>query len=87
MIKAEADCGYSGSLGCLLAVTLPDDKRPEMWEALRDFALLGIARHALVIGRDPQHLIACILHAQTACDGAALKCPFPAPSAFGYCNW
>ena len=67
-------------------MTLPGDKRPQMREALGDFALLGIARHAFVVGGDLQHLIARILHAQTVGDGAALKRPLPAPSAFGYGN-
>ena len=67
-------------------MTLPSDKRPQMREALGDFALLGIVRHALVVGGDPQHLIARILHAQTIRHGAALKRPLPAPSAFGYGN-
>jgi hypothetical protein len=57
-----------------------------MRQTLGDFALLGIARHALVVGGDLQHLIARILQAQTVRDGAALKCPLPTPSAFGYGN-
>ncbi|HSL78107.1 MAG TPA: hypothetical protein VK877_00475 [Pseudolabrys sp.] len=55
-----------------------------MRQTLGDFALPGITRHALVVGGDLQHLIARILQAQTVRDGAALMCPLPAPSAFGY---
>ena len=67
--------------------TLPGDKRPQMGEALGNFALLGIACHALVIGGDLQHLIARNLHTQAACHDAALKCPLSAPSAFRHGNW
>jgi hypothetical protein len=85
MIKAEAGRGYSASYS-LRAVALPDDKCPEMREANGDFTLLSIARHALVIVGDLQHLIARILQAQTVGHGAALKRPFAAPSAFGHGN-
>jgi hypothetical protein len=57
-----------------------------MRQTLGDFALPGITRHALVVGSDLQRLIARILQAQTVRDGAALKRPLPAPSAFGYGN-
>lgn len=64
-------------------MTLPDDKRPQERQALRDFPLLGVACHALIVGRRSEHLIARILQAQASGNRAAFDRPFSAPSAFG----
>lgn len=68
--------------GGLNALPLPYDKRPESGQALRDFALFCVPRHALIVTGDPEHLIARILHLQPFRCRAALPCPVAASSAF-----
>jgi hypothetical protein len=87
MIKAARRAGgYCGLSGGLLAMPLPDDKGAQVRQALSDFTLLGVTRHALVVGGDLQHLIARVLQAQTIGHRAALKRALSASSAFRYGN-
>jgi hypothetical protein len=77
---------YHCCSGRLLAVTLPDDKRPQERQPLGDLLLLGVKRHALIVGGRLKHLIASVLHAQTFGDRAAFNCPLSASPALGYGN-
>ena len=77
---------YHCCSGRLLAVTLPDDKRPQERQPLGDLPLLSVKRHALIVRGRLEHLITSIWHAQTSGNRAAFNCPLSASSALGYGN-